>query len=370
MTVAAQGGIIGFALQNAKIGKDGTFVPADHSYYRTRAPRVNMGAVQDIQTMPPELGGALTPTGAYKQQYFFGGDMDLLPRLGTFGILLFGALGKVATTDDTDFEGANVGVNLHKFTYDTANPAFQPWMSFRRMVPGAIAAENNGETGFDCKIDSLRLTVPAMGKLVARVNVTGRDFLLDDASAWAWANSYEDAPLIPESGSGHFKIGGVEYPITALMIDITNNLTRPRDEMVVGDYRPDDFLALSRAVSLRATYKYQNDDLYRKILTGAADGTEWASLPFTTSGDGTAFEGYFEAPGAIPGAATAANYAMKITGSNVIWEVDGPPQLVGGGVVMLNLLGTVSEPAAGDYLAITLQNNSEGTMYAYEDPSP
>lgn len=365
MTVAAQGGLIGFGLQAAKIGATGTFVPADVDFYKVRAPRVNMGAQQSVRALQPEVGGSLTPTGVFKDQVFFAGDVDLLPRVKTLGLLLYGALGKVATTTDTAFGVANVGVNTHTFTIDPANPASQPWMAFRRMIPGALAADNSGETGFDCKINGLRITIPGRGKVAVRVGVQGRDVVLDDASTWTWANaSYEDAGLIPEAGRGYFKIGGTEYPILGLQFDIVNGLTSPNDEMVVGDFRPDDYIALSRGVSVRATYKYQNDDLYRKILTGTADGTEWDSLPFfTTTGGDEALEAFFEGPVEIAGAATAVNYGMKLTARSVAWQVDGPPMLAGGGTIVLNLLGTVIQPSSGDYFTAAIINEEAAAYY-------
>lgn len=370
MTVPAQAGVVGFAHQNAKIGNAGSFAHLDHSFYKVLAPRINFGVMEDVQQMPLELGGKMRPTGIYKQQYLFGGDMDILPRLGSFGLLLKAALGKVTTTADTFFGVANVGVNTHKFQQDETNVASQPWMSFRRLTPGALAADNSGETGFDCKVDRIRLTIPGMGKLAARVSFLGRDVVLDDASTWVWQNAaYEDSSLIPESGRGHFKIGGTEYPITGLIIDIANNLSTPRDEAVVGDFRMDDIICLSRGVTIRAVYKYANDDLYRQILTGNVGGTTWTSLPFMTSGAGVALEAYFEAPATIPGAATTAQYALKATASKVSWQVDGPPQLVGGGIVQLNLIGTLVEPDAGDYFAVELANDEDAAYYTYVDPS-
>jgi hypothetical protein len=365
MTIAAQGGLVGFGLQTAKIGRGGVYAEPG-AVYKVRAPRVNMGAVQSVQALPPEVGGALTPTGVYKDQRFFAGDFDLLPRAKTVGVLLLGALGKVTTMADSAFGTANVGVNTHKFTYDSAAPASQPWMVFRRMTPGAVSAQNSGETGFDCKINGIRLTVPGRGKVVMRASIQGRDFVLDDASAWTWENAnYEDAGLIYESGRGYFKVGGTRYPILNLQFDIVNNLTSPNDEQVVGDFAPDDFIALRRAVTLRATYKYEDDDLYRKLLTGQADGTTWDSLPFftSTSGPNKGIEAFFEAPSQVPGAATAVNYAIKLTAEKVAWQVDGPPVLQGGGVVLLNLLGTVIQPDSGDYFTAEIINEEDAPYY-------
>jgi hypothetical protein len=325
-----------------------------------------MGAQQSVRPLDPEVGGALTPTGVYKDQAFFGGIADLIPRMKTAGILLYGAMGAKATTADSAFGTSNTGVYTHKFTFDTSNPASQPWMSFRKMTPGNVASNNYGETGFDCKINALRLTFPARGKMAMRVSVVGRDFVLDDASSWTWANStYDGTSLIPEVGRGYMKIGGTEYPSIGAQLDIVNGLTTPDDEMVIGDFNPDDFIAQTRSAVIRTTYKWENEDLYRAILTGTATGTDWNSLPFFTgSGSNDAVELFFEAPGQVPGAATAVNYGIKIRAEKVAWQVKGAPALQAGGIVVLNLIGTVVQPDSGDYLTVEIINENDGSMYA------
>src|SRR5579859_1593476 len=92
MTVSAAPGIFGFGIQSAK----GT-VATD--YFRHRAADINYGPVQDLRTFPLEVGGILTPTGAYKAGVFMGGGATLQPRMeGDLGYLLKGLMGKVVTT--------------------------------------------------------------------------------------------------------------------------------------------------------------------------------------------------------------------------------------------------------------------------------
>jgi len=359
MSVGAQGGIVSFGLQAAKIGKDGTFVPGNVSYYKFRAPRIGIGPIQDQQVMPLETGGPLVPSGSYKQMRMFGGQVDLIPRLeNSFGLLLKALMGTASSVTNKNADGATAtGANTHIFHFDPTNNATLPWCSVRTMVPGATAGENFGQTGFDCRVNAMQFTVPAMGKIAARVGVIGRDFKLDDASTWTYANAtMEDSTSTADAGRGQFAIGGVEYPIMGAVVEVANGLTTPQQEVVVGDFAPDSFDVLTRNATIRIVYKYQNADLFRKLLTGQANGTEWSSLPFTNSSDGNgfAFDARFQAPANI--GATSTPYEMRIRANRVTWAVDGPIELQAGNIITQTFVGTILEPASGDYLQLTISN--------------
>lgn len=363
MSLSAQGGVVSFAEQAAKIGRDGVFDASALSWFKVRAPRVSLGTVQDQQVFPLETGGTLTPTGSYKQGYFFAGEVDLIPRLeAAFGYLAKATLGVASSVVDTDADGnAVVGVNTHIFRFDPNDPAYQPWMAVRRSVPGVTPAERLGETGFDCKVQMLDLTIPAKGKVQASVAMMGRDVEYDDASTWVYANNFEDSTSAPDAGRGQFAIGGVEYPIIGAQISLSNGLTTPDQEMVIGDFRPDDFIALTRNATIRIVYKYENPELYKQILTGQANGTEWNSLPFiVNSGGGDfAFDARFLAPANI--GATGQPYEMRIRANRVTWAVDRPIELQAGGIITQTFTGTVLEPATGeDYIQIVMVNAHAG----------
>lgn len=359
MTISAQGGVFGYAEQDAMVGRNGTFDHTDLTWYKVRSPRVSVGTIQDQQVFPLEIGGVLTPDGAFKQQYFFAGDADLVPRLeNSLGILLKGAMGQASSVTGKNADGGtSVGVNTHIFNYVAADNSSLPWMAVRRLIPGAIAAQNSGETGFDCKVANVRITVPNIGKIVTRASFIGRDVELDDGSTWVWENAaFEDSSSTPDAGRGSFLIGGVEYPILGATIDLVNGLTNPRQEGIVGDFRPDTFTCLTRNAVIRIVYKYENDDLYRKLLTGTADGTDWNSLPFTqvSSAGGYAFDARFQSPGLI--GVTEVPYELRIRANKVTWAVDGPPELAAGGFVTQSFVGTVLQPSSGNYLEMVMVN--------------
>lgn len=358
MSVSAQGSVFSFGLQMAKVGRDGLFDPSVVSYYQMRAPTIALGPVQDQQVMPLETGGPLVPSGAYKQMAMFGGQVDLIPRLEhSFGYLLKAVMGMASSVTGKDADAQTVsGVNTHLFRYDPTNHASLPWCSARVFIPDSAAADHFGPIGYDCRVSALQFTVPAMGKVAVRMALVGRAFVLDDASSWVYANTMEDSTTTPDAGRGQFAIGGVEYPIMGAVIEITNGLTTPQQEVVVGDFSPDSFDVLTRSATIRIVYKYENSALYRKLLTGTANGTVWSSLPFiNNSGGGSyAFDARFQAPTSI--GASSQPYEIRVRANRVTWAVDGPPQLQAGNIITQTFVGTILDPGSGDYLQITLTN--------------
>lgn len=361
MTIPTTGAVISLALQGNKYG-DATFDPAVLAYHKMRVLESNTGAVQEQNLLPPEVGGTLNPQAAYKQALYFGGDTSFIPRLeNSFGLLLKAALGTCVTTANHDYAGnAVTGVHSHKFK-QSPNPARIPWFSVRRKIPGASAAQDSGETAIDCRLANLRFTIPAAGKLSCSAVIQGRDVRFGSPAGWTYANAtFEDAFTTPDAGRGTFLIGGVKYPIVGAQIDIVNGLTNPRDEMVVGSFNPDDFAPLRRGVQIRIVYKYQNDDLYRKLLTGEADGTLWSSLPFYVDTVGTqkAFKAVFQAPKTI--GSTNTPYTLALIANRVVWAVDGPIQLKGGGIITQTFVGTVLDEGVMDFFEALLDNAVTG----------
>lgn len=125
MTVTAQNGLFGFGVQSAK----GTMAS---TWFRHRAVDINYGAMQDIRTFPLEVGGILTPTGAYKGGVFMAGGATLQPRLeGDLGWLLKAAMGDASTvgaggTFDDDASKAGTydlasGTKVNDFADSTPN---------------------------------------------------------------------------------------------------------------------------------------------------------------------------------------------------------------------------------------------------------
>jgi hypothetical protein len=372
-TVPSQAGIFSFAPQPVKIGTEFTFDENAVNWYKVRSPRVDLGTIQDQQIFPLEVGGIIVATGAYKQAHFFGGDIDMLPRLeGNFGYLLEALLGAVDTQADEDADGGSVtGLNSHFFTF--ASDSFSiPWLSARSLRPGVEAADYIGETGFDCKVAMMRFTVPQMGKMQVRMGLVGRDSYLDEAPSWTYTNAdFEEAGSVPEAGRGSFSIAGTEFPAMGCVIDVVNNLTTPQQEMILGSFNPDHFVPLTRGCTIRFTYKWSNPDFYQQILTGTASGETWDSLPFMTESNGSlAFEAIFESPQEISDTPPLdRSYRILFRADRVTWSVDGPPTMQGGGIMTQNYTGTVL--AADDdqeYFIIVVENEQDS--YAWPASFP
>lgn len=366
MTVASQAGEWGFAPQAAKVG-NGTFTPGSYTWRRMPVLTANVGPVQLQDVLPPEIGGVIAPRGAYKRGTFVGGSLDMLPRVeNVLGFLLYAACGQVSTITGKDLDGiTSTNVNSHLFSFNTSDSAFQPWMAVRRLIPGAVAADRLLESGYDCKVTGASIIIPASGKPLVRMGVVGRAWVEEEDPTLVWNNSYEDGGTIPESCSGYVTLGADAPKVLQCTIDLINGLTNPQQEFILGSYYPDDFAALSRAMSIRVMIKWENPDLYQKAVTGGAAGTTWSPTPYRTTGTAPqwGFKLELRAPNTIVGSAPARNYAMQIRAQDITWLPDGPPNLAAGGFMVQPFVGTVLVPSSGDYYQIGLQNTA--TAYAW-----
>lgn len=364
-SIPAQSGQWSFAPQAAKIGRGGTFTVANYNWYRERVQRMAMGTIQGQQVFPLEVGGVIVPTGAYKDSQYFGGEVDTFPRLeNTFGWLLEAALGTASSVTGVNAEGVvTTGVNTHIFRFDPNNSFNIPWLAARCEIPGSTSVQDFGEVGFDCKVGALSFTIPNRGKVAARVSVLGRAALYDEDPTWTYANSNEDSLSTADVGRGAVTIAGVEHPFVGAVIEFANNLTTPDQEMIIGDFNLDDLVPLTRGATIRLTYKWQDPDLYQKLLGGTASAEVWSSLPYleNTVGAVRAFEAIFQAPTNI--GVTSTPYSIRFRANRVFWAVDSYPVLQGGDLVYLQLVGTVLEPSSGDYFQILVENNQTGYVW-------
>jgi len=371
MTISSQKGEVSVALQPGKVGRRGTFDSSAIDYYKMRAVQVSFGTVDDVQLFPLEIGDLPVFSGAYKQGVASAGTMQLIPRLKEiFGILLLGSLGAVSSASDVNsLEEAVTGMWTHTFRY-ASNKGFVPWLSARAMIPGQITAENSGETGIDVKVASLRFSIPGRGKLGVSVNLLGRDIEYSDASSWTYSNATHENDLsTPDAGRGEFKIGGIEYAGLGAEIELFNQLSTPDVEQVMGDFRMDDIIVISRGARIRFVEKYASDDLCRRIYTNGPDAVAWSSLPFYTENVGAekAFEAYFQSPGNISGTSPLSPYGLRFRGSRVVWQKDQMTVLQGTNIVTASYVGTVLSPDSGEYIEVLLENASAGALYAIPD---
>lgn len=355
MSLPAQNAIFSIAPQSAKVGEGGTFDISSHTWRRFRAPRIGVRPMQSQKTMPPETGGPIVPNGSYKDYAFYGGDVDLFPRLEEdFGYLLYGAMGAASTVTVNAATGTYYE---HHFRFSSDSFTI-PWLAARTWRPGVTGADEFGEAGFDCKISGLRLVAPAMGLISMNIAMQGRNFVCEEQPSWVYNDVAEDSTTVPISGNGSFKLGGTSYPSMGLTLELDNGLTTPQQEAIVGSLHPDDAVPLSRATTFRLIYKYENPDLFQKIYANSASGTAFDPQPFIldTAGATYAMEMVFKAAKDMPGISPAKKYQLAVRGDRIALAA-GQRQLQAGNLIVEEYIGTLLEPASGgSYLDFVLTN--------------
>ena len=344
-------------------GQDATaFSKSTLSWKRHKARSIDYEPIQMQTVFPLEVGSTMVPTGAYKSGVALSGGVDILPRFeDDFGTILLAALGSASTS-------SSGGVGTHTFTFKT-NQGEMPFLAVRKGIPGRDSIEGLGITGYDNKVALMRLTLPPAAPVEARLDFMGRVPELD-AHPEAWeGDAYEDFKSAPITCKASFKLPTLyenQLPTTGVIVELMNGLTTPRQEMIVGSYFMDDIIALTRALMLRFTFKWNNPDLYRRAFAASKTNKDWSPTPLTTTTDGSdyAFDLYMEAPYQIPG--TTEYYSLRIRANNVVWEPQGPPSIAAGGIVQQQYTATVLEASSGAYCEFILKN---GNTTGYTLPS-
>lgn len=366
-SITSQSGIFGLAMQLSGL-KGGAAGP----WYRYKTLAPNVGPIINEQMSRPEVGGNNNPTGLYLASAGYGGSVALQPRLeGDFGWILLAAAGACATTVDTPA----AGINRHAFSQAAAaagGSKFLPFVQARRYIPGADAASAIGEIGIDCMINALSLSLAPGQPVQAELAIQGREPRLTTtgapASAWTWADVYEDFDSVPvPMAAGGLSIvdinGGNPLPLTAARVTLQNNTTSPDEEMIINSYYPEDFTPRMRSLMFEATYKWKNADLYRYLYNGG-DATSAVINPCLTYKSTTLV---VESPCDISDV-LAHPWRLEIVAPKVRWRMQGPPQLAGDELLQLQLVGTAIEADSTDpedYFTFSLDN----TQTAYAIPT-
>jgi len=328
------------------------------TWWRLRTREVDYGESQMQETIPLEVGGTMTPTGAYKSGVAVAGGAQIMPRLqDSIGVLLLAALGKATTTNPS------TGVGQHVFTFQT-NEANMPWIAARKMIPGRDNVYGQGVIGFDNKVNLLRTTVAATAPVEMMMQLMGRVPEYDNhPEVWA-GNSFEDFRSIPLACKGTFSLPTVAglpnpLPVTQVIVEMSNVTTTPREEMVVGSYFMDDVVTRTRALTLRFSYKWKDANLANYLFGNQLKATAWTPTPFitATSGSNYAVDLEVESPFSITN--TTTPYSLRIRANQVFWQ-PLPIRLRAGDIVMLEIIGTVLYDAAGYCEFILINGNTTG----------
>lgn len=329
MSITAQAGIFGFGAQPGK----GT-LPT--TWYRHRAIVVDLDAIDEVREGPPEVGGIPVPSFPYKPGPVVTGGVTLQPRLmDSLGWLLYGMMG------DASVSAVGGGVFTHTFGLDSVNPAFVPWMGFRKFIP---AMDNDyttdmGEIFKDCKVIGGQLTLPNSDPINLRLDVLGREFVLDPApTSWTWAADFEHWESIPVAceTDGIIQIGGDTLPVVAANVGFANVPLDIRQERVFGDPFLEDVTIIQRRLTFDMTVKWRNPDLYREIRTGSVSGTEWSGTPKTGAL-------HIKTVSSVDMPSTAARYALEVDATEVMMSLAGGIQLAGNQSVLMRFTGVALE---------------------------
>lgn len=332
------------------------------SWKKLRSRDVDYADNQMQDTIPLEVGGTLTPTGAYKQGVNVMGGAQIMPRLeNSVGLLLLATLGKATTTNPS------TGVYQHVFTFQT-NEINQPWLAARRMIPGRDNIYGNGIIGYDNKVNLFRTTVAAASPVEVMLQMMGRFPIMDNHPETWLGSSFEDFESIPLACRGTFKLPTVEglpnpLPVTQVVAEMVNVTTTPREEMVVGSYYMDDVVTRTRVLTFRFVYKWRDANLANYLFGNQLRASAWSPVPFVTETSGTdyAVDLLVESPNNIED--TTTPYSLRIRANKVFWQPQ-PVRLRAGDIVMLEMVGTVLYDSGG-YCEFVLINGQT----AYSVPS-
>jgi len=109
MSVPSQLGIFGWAKAANYDDVVASTNATGANWWRHKAAEISFGGIQDLRTFPPEVGGELIPTGAYKNGLYVGGGVSIQPRIQeTFGHLLKSMMGNAVISKGGVLSGVTV----------------------------------------------------------------------------------------------------------------------------------------------------------------------------------------------------------------------------------------------------------------------
>jgi hypothetical protein len=351
MSISSQRGRVAIGIQGVEAtAGHGKGVPATaFTSYALVAHSINL--MQAQETLPPEIGGTALARGSYKTGYLVAGQITVVVRMTDIGKLLYAATGAATV-------GAVSAATVYPHTFKmSSDNFFLPWLTIRRAVggdSGSTPGTYKVDEFLDCKVISLRLSLPARGTLTAQIGFIGREATV------------EDDITIPSPSDASFGLGCTgacsisDLPTVTFMgaeLTIVNQTTTPEQEQSIGTYTMDDVTVLSRAAQIRMMTRWNDRELHDLLAYGG--GTTWDPAPMSKQLTVTA-----KSFDAIPGSTGDVPYELTFqTGAtNTILNYQ-PLELQSGQVIMMGIDGNIIQPASGDAFTFTLKN-ARSTSYA------
>lgn len=333
MSVPSQRGHIAFALQSAKIG-DGAYTPGSYTWQRHKALAASLGMNELVDALPPEVGGNLFVNTTYKNGVFVGGNASLAARLqGSIGHLLYAAAGAKSIT-----ASAGVTSYITKFYADPTDESKLPWLTMRRYIPGTTAGVGISEYYVDCRVNTLTMNIPTVGPMSTDFTFLGRKPTNVDGED-ASGTTFEDGSSLARSCVGLIELPGFSIAtasdgaFTGGQIIISNGMSSPQQEMIIGSYYPDDFIPLTRAAAIRLVYKWKDASLYKKIYNNGTAG-DWSPTIQTSSARISV------ASANAVGSGFTNPYKLQFYAPYVDWSMSAPT-LTSGNLLQVEMTGIV-----------------------------
>ncbi len=298
---------------------------------------------ENVQALPPELGGVALTRGMYKAGYVVAGTVKGVVRLTDVGILLYAMCGNAAVAAGSPV----VGANTH--TLKMAADQFSvPWLTIRRSVDGT--AESDQYLG--CKAVALRLMLPGQGILMFEMSFIGREATTVASTVAVPSDdnfgvSCLGSVLIPADGSDTTK------KFLAADIRMQNQVTTPETEQNIGSYIMDDIQVLGRKIGVNLTYKWDNRTFYKQ-LAGLGTGA-WTSTLFQSSLLVSA-----ASPNFVTGTTPYSLEFVSASANSVLTHK--PVGIEGSSIVVMGVTGEIVH-ATGDPFTVTLVNG-RATAYS------
>ena len=249
---------------------------------------------------------------------------------------------------------ACVGSNVHAFTYNTKESDI-PYFVVRRLLEGPTPL---GEQVKDNRMSSLDFNIPNVGPLTASMSAMGRvpdgvDMFIDTTTGWVSDYDLEAAFGLSVDPNSLVSFEGVELQCTGLSFSVNNNLLNPDAGRIIGSQTPLDFPVLSRSISVQATVLISDYDMYRRLYTGAINGTQWSTA--IVNGD---LNIKTLSPSTFAATAENPQYLLQMLtkGGNVQFSLPQPLAMNPNQPIAMTLNGALVKTASGPYCELRLQN--------------
>lgn len=240
MSVSAAKGSFGIGLQTNRGTAAGTI-----NYIKASSVNVNMD--QQANPLGAEVGGSMWASGSFKTGVSVGGDAAFNVRADSIGWLLKAFSGSASAS------GPAAGVYSHSF-FENDDPGFIPYVTLVKNISDMWT-----EQFVDCRVDTLRLDVPAAGIVTATVGFVGiMPKQIDNP-----VEVFDNSPLF-ETCVGEVSFNNDStFKTTRVSFDFSNNLSR--DERIVGSYYLDDVTMVRRTCRITCDTFLKDPTWYRQV---------------------------------------------------------------------------------------------------------